>query len=389
MQDDTYSELELRIKSIEKKQKRSKFTNLFLLLIIISGLMYGFQMTQKFKTLEVEKLVLIDSLGKQRAVMMFDEKFDPQFQMFNKNGDEVFNLCISEEKAAIDMPNINYIGNYSGLRIAPNSILLASDTIGLLHLNTSSKRGPYIYLSMEDSIGSSFKSTYKSTSINWLHSKNGSLNSTVKIENYGRSDSLGILIGNMFSDRDSSNAEIIDLKITDLGPSLEMYDFNKTNFKFRQRQSSTIYGTKFNSHDGPDLIFGYNWFDLGNVIRVNDPDPGMRILDKNDSVRLKTCIRSDNDMVYTAFFGNSCSEGTYIGNLKNNGFLEFHKNDRKRLTLNFTDYGVPRLSMFDYYGNIRLNLGGMVTTRNGRSINNYESSIFLFNEKGNSLFSAP
>ncbi len=389
MQDDTYSELELRIKSIEKKQKRSKFTNLFLLLIIISGLMYGFQITQKFKTLEVEKLVLIDSLGKQRVVMMIDEKFDPKYQMFNKNGDEVFDLSLVRDKANINMRFIDSNKNESVLLLNSTECILKNDTNCAIHLTTEYDLSPYIFIYRKDNSGSSFSSDIKASSIQMVHAKNGESNNYIYIKNFGEGDSLGIKISKHSSERDSMFAEAIEVKIENFGPQIHMYDYNKTTLKYRYRQLLTNYGNKcVCSLDSTKLVFGYDWSDSWRS-RLVHTQPGMRIYDRINSLRYMSGITYDKNMVYTSYYGKSSSDITIIGNLQNNGFLDFYKNDRTRISLNFTDYGVPSISMFDYYGNIRLNLGGIKTTRNGRSINNYESSIFLFNEKGNGLFSAP
>ena len=207
---------------------------------------------------------------------------------------------------------------------------------------------------------------------------------------------------------DDSSREVVRLRGNKIASFLQFRDKGNAPFNCYHINQSGAAGIDFySSEDDVDE----KRLSIGNTLATSTPywnhyDPSGKIqtsaiVNSNGELDLGMFITFHDSLRYWSGYNSDDQNGIHLydKNRKNRFSLGFHDitgylrlrdfNGQERLSLGIGSLGA-NLQLFDNYGKTRTIIGGTQTqNKYGQSVNHSESSIWLFNGEGNSLFSAP
>ena len=322
-----------RIEKLEKKNKQLRLMLFAVVGLFLVGGIVAFQSGhQFFKEIKTEKLTIVDQNGKQKIVLYADpdNNFDSNAKFYNSD-------------------------NSIGLEIG-------SSSVGYLIINDG-------YVKIDDSNSKVFFSSqllsFSIRDSNKLALSSKGINDHPSISLYGNSDISAL---DLFLCDDIPLIELQDLpnkqgenfeynRITPRGIYLKMHEDQYLNFG----QQYLFLGDKSILTSGPLISFGTGDFDVPFFLDFDKES-------KTCSMQLKDFLNNKRMYLCPSEL-NLFDDKTPRASLNNSSNLYF--------------------SLFDRAGNSRIVIGQTSTVSNGRTISHPESSIYLFNENGNGLWSAP
>jgi hypothetical protein len=405
-------EILARLSRLEKKNRRLQVL-LFSIIGIFSllGLLAFETQPQFFKVIETEKLILKDSKGKERAVLLIDTSVNsPKLRFKDVNDSILVSLGLDENtgyimiKDSYDQTKPSY-----ETRIESNSLMMSRNKYYTLKLIADLNNQSQISLLSQQGEIKALLIAGDDTS-----SGGFALFDSLKVATQLECNELSF-----YQDGNQTMELISSLG----GSSLRFYTGHKDDQTTLMNLESDILFNKLELSDyqGKPVVY------LGKDV-LNGKIRGLEIYDTNR----RTCLRlgshpdgistrcdlmydgkskltllADKDGATTLLFDDNGKANIVINNDNNNPYIleaqngirrlnfginengyayynMFDKSDNTRINMYLGDYGKPTMSLYDGSGHIR-SVFGCTSTKNdkGKAVNHPESSIWLFNEYGN------
>lgn len=396
--------MEERLLKLEKSNKRMKKYIAFIHIFLISAVFFGFQsISNKFDVVELNKLILRDNNGLERAVLLVDSTDAVKLRFkdtsgvirtslgVQADGKGYFSLVNSRDKSIFQVYENDFSGElfFSTADSSNKAIIMGyratnQDTIGFLNF-----LGKY---RSEFSIGQ-----IKSGGILIANSADtlGKGNVTLGIDGlnsyflrFHNEDFLG---GNYNGYYDASGLTLQNSKFkVYVGRSSDIKGGDTLERSFA---ASGNYGFGISRTDNRRTLC-----ELGtsyNLLELSSPAP-------KDSNVTSLSIYNDIDNAYTMLYNSPGNVGFNI--YDNNHNLRYYSilmQSKGLLNAMIDENQVVRYynsidqsnnvssSIYDKSGKLRLNLGNTAISQNNLDYTTSESSIYLFDANGHSIFNVP
>ncbi len=409
--------MEDRLLKLEKSNGRLKKYVAFIHIFLVGLAFLGFQNTENvFDKIETNKLILRDSKGIERAVLLIDSNdavkliFKDKYEAtkvsmgVQEDNKGYFGICDENRYLAYISEGDSsggYMNFYSMDTSINQNLMIGIDNYDESYLEFWSKENKQIYLSTGKTGGKLLIFPENSTSKHiWLGYTDslGYLYFRGKIQNelvLGQGTYGGTLYLNT---ADSSRENYF--KIDNYAHGGFEVELKETGF-FGTSKSSFIASGLSIYHEGLNMY-------LGKPSRISDTSstPTYRMngtfglclfdIDNNKSLfELGTDYEQfsrERGRNFLSFYNNQGNTSSIMYNNGNqSGVGIYDKNEKLRyLTYYNSQTDNISTSLFDWSGNLRLNLGNQdIKKSNGQTFTSSESSFYLFDNNGNVIFEAP
>lgn len=409
---------ENRLNKLEKSNKSLRSINIMLISVIfISGFIGWQAASQYFETLETSKFILKDKAGLIRASLQVNDDNSVSLDLYDQTGKESLNIGINKDNYA-----------YVELTGAKNTLLLNDDGIYLkrdgktsvrIYSGDSDEIAPIISLNdlkgnprmamlgtNVDTVGAGYYIIDKNQNVS-MHLKDYFLEFSRDTVTKMQLLSTGIFSGLQFM---NDEGELMaSFQSTLFGSSLDLYDLDgKKIIRLGDQRDSEaerqIRGLEvFNTNGKTMLELGTNYDgDVSLLSLFNENFETIRLFSSKEDSEFGIF---DSKFMYLHKLSsgeNFASPYLFVAKENKGRFdIAFDKGmqmmsrvldgkNNVRILQGFDDNKKPFFRLYDASGMGRLSLGAQsLIMNNGKEKNYPESSIWLFNETGNSVFYAP
>lgn len=379
--------MEERLLKLEKSNGRLKKYVAFIHIFLVGLVFLGFQNTENiFDKIETNKLILRDSKGIERAVLLIDSNDAVKFRFNDKNEKTKVSIGVQKD-------NKGYFGIWDEDRY-------------LTYISEGDSSGGYIILRSKDS------TLNNSVSLGIGDGKKGF------IQIWGEERSLFYVRQNKFDgvemdiniDDSTEKGNQVYLVCDTFDVSLTISDKESNTFSKLNKYSLSLYNKDKETTLGQRNKYRWVWHENSSTkdghsrIVYKESSLGLSIYENNTNLfyaGLNSSTNGENDMsnillandnTSINFLNSKNKKGLSLNSSKDfSNFMIFDENEKTRFGV-FSDYkkNQTSISIYDNTGNLRLNLGNQeLSYPDGSSKTTAESSIYLFNSTGNSIFEAP
>lgn len=368
--------IEKRLEKLERSNKKLRFVNFLMLAIIFSGGLIGWQVTtQYFQTIETEKLVLKDKNGNIRATLNVDENNSTYLSFYCSEGKISNILGVNEHNfGVIEIRNSSPDFIYEKTRISPlgisienedinsrtiiarNEILFMLDTVELMQLISNGFANQLVFTNFLNK-----ESTFDFSSSPFLSTR--------------------LLLKDIEGKNIIRLGDDIDKEGYFKARGIEIYDDTGNTLALLGGYKSGQYSTMQLFAENKALLY-----------LVSRPKGSMIAIDDKKENPIVVIESGENYNSPSVSIRKNEKFAFQVGIDKNNYSYQYLYDNlgKVRMRFEFNNQNKPAFTIYDASGMGRTVIGSStIYYNNGTSKKLPESSIWLFNESGNSLFSAP